>query len=91
MFTPVELASLVDTFHEIGFSQGQRLAVLYSADPYHGARMFAFIGEKRGWNVKAFGSYEDAIAWLALAEEAFGQPEQAGPGESSPAHDKPGA
>ncbi len=44
-------------------------AVLYGADPYHGARMFAFISKQRGWSVQAFGSYEEALNWLALTEE----------------------
>lgn len=71
VFTPRELLSLVDTFHEMGFSREQRLAVLYSSDPHYGARLFAFISEERGWNVKAFESYEDAIGWLALTPEAM--------------------
>jgi hypothetical protein len=72
VFTPADLASMVDTFHEMGFERRHRLAVLYKADPHHGARMFAFISRERGWNVKAFESYEEALTWLALSEEALG-------------------
>jgi hypothetical protein len=68
-FTPVELASIVETFHEIGFSHAQRLAVLYATDPHHGARLFAFISREQGWNVKAFDSYEKALDWLAVSTE----------------------
>ena len=57
LFTPDELAALVNTFHEIGFTYEQRLAVLYSEDPYHGVRMFAFIGALRGWRVRAFSEF----------------------------------
>ena len=68
-FSPDDLASLVNTFHEIGFTYQQRLAVLYSEDPYHGVRMFAFIGSLRGWKVRAFGDFEAALCWLGDSED----------------------
>ena len=64
-FTPTELAALLQTFHEAGFDETQRLAVLYRADPHGGARMFAFIGKIRGFKVQAFGNFEDAFRWLS--------------------------
>jgi len=70
-FTPVQLEALVNTFHEVGFSREYRLVVLYDHDPHHRARMFAFISKLQGWNVKAFGSYEEAIRWLALKEDTI--------------------
>ena len=48
LFTPTQLAALVDTFREAGVTEGQRLAILYREDPFHGARMFAFISAMRG-------------------------------------------
>jgi len=69
MLTPTELASLVSTFHEAGFTYDQRLAVLYLTDPHHGARLFAFISTLKGWNVKAFGDFEDAIMWLSSEQQ----------------------
>ena len=68
MLKPTELASLVNTFHEIGFTHAQRLAVLYSADPHRGARLFAFIGSLRGWTVQAFSDFEAALDWLSIEE-----------------------
>jgi len=65
VFSPTDLAKLVNTFREIGFTQRQRLAVLYSSDPHHRARMFAFIGALRGWHVAAFGDFEEALVWLS--------------------------
>ena len=67
-FSPSDLASLVGTFREIGFTHEQRLAVLYTADPHRRARLFAFIGTLRGWNVAAFDSFEKALLWLAGEE-----------------------
>src|SRR5215469_11310170 len=64
VFTPADLASLVYTFHEMGFSKKHWLAVLYSADPHHRARLFAFISRMRGWNVSAFDNFEDGLLWL---------------------------
>jgi hypothetical protein len=64
-----DLATLVNTFHEIGFSERQRLAVLYSEDPHYGARIFAFISTLRGWNVKALDKFEDAMLWLSQGQD----------------------
>src|SRR5436190_7556159 len=65
LFTPAQLAALVDTFLEAGFSENQRLAILYRSDPFHGARMFAFISKMRGRQVSAFTEFEEAVQWLS--------------------------
>ena len=65
LFTPADLAALVGTFREAGFSRQQRLAVLYQNDPHKGARLFAFIGTMRGWQVRAFSDFEEALLWLS--------------------------
>jgi hypothetical protein len=64
VFSPTDLAHLVNTFREMGFTHDQKLAVLYGSDPHHRAKMFAFIGTLRGWHVAAFGSFEEAMGWL---------------------------
>src|ERR1043166_184175 len=64
VFSVEDVASLVNNFHEIGFRKEQRLAVLYSSDPHHRARLFALISRLRGWQVRAFGHFEEAIVWL---------------------------
>jgi hypothetical protein len=69
VFSPHDLAVLVNTFREIGFTRQQRLAVLYSSDPHLRARLFAFIAKLRGWNVQAFDDFEAAVTWLAGAVE----------------------
>jgi hypothetical protein len=80
VFSPADLLSLVNTFHEIGFRKDQRLAVLYSDDRHHRAKMFAVIGSLRGWLVSAFDEYEAAINWLMLPDKTKGQ-EVPTPGE----------
>ena len=65
LFTPNELASLVNTFHEEGFGRRQRLAVLLPVDPHGGGKMFAFISRMRGWQVQAFVGFEEARLWLS--------------------------
>ena len=65
LFTPTELATLVNAFREAGFGRQQRLAILYREDPHGGARMFAFISHIRGWKVRAFAEFEEALAWLS--------------------------
>lgn len=68
LFSPTELASLVETFREVGFGPRQRLAVLYRSDPHQGARMFAFISRLRGFQVRAFEDFEHAVLWLSEQE-----------------------
>jgi hypothetical protein len=67
-FTPTELAELLETFHEAGFDETQRLAVLYRADPHGRVRMFAFIAKIRGFQVQAFEDFEAAFRWLSEEE-----------------------
>ncbi len=67
VFSPGDLAELVNTFHEIGFKRQQRLAVLYHDDPHRRARLFAAIAKQHGWSVQAFDDFEEAIIWLAGA------------------------
>jgi len=65
VFSPGDLAELVNTFREVGFTHRQRLAVLYHSDPHHRARLFAFLSTMHGWHVKAFGDFEQAFLWLS--------------------------
>lgn len=78
LFTASQLAALVGTFREAGFGQHQRLAVLYRSDPHGGARLFAFISRLRGWQVRAFNGFEEALLWLSeervKVTETSGQP-----------------
>jgi hypothetical protein len=69
VFTPADLAELVSTFPAAGFTQQQRLAILYSSDPHRRARLFAFLSTMHGWNVKAFGDFEEALVWLSSSQE----------------------
>jgi hypothetical protein len=74
-FTPKELAALVSTFHDAGFSRPQRLAVLYQHDVHGGIRNFAFFSRMRGLDVQAFTDFETAFLWLTEAQQ--GKPEHA--------------
>ena len=69
VFSPADLVELVNTFREIGFTHRQRLAILYHSDPHHRARLFAFLSTLRGWNVQAFGGFEEALIWLSSGEQ----------------------
>jgi hypothetical protein len=63
--SPNELAALVNAFVEIGFTRDLRLAILHAAERYQRARLFAFISRIKGWNVRAFGDFEQAMYWLS--------------------------
>jgi hypothetical protein len=83
LFTTAELTALIGTFREAGFTPQHRLAVLYQRDPHGGARMFAFIGLMRGWQVRAFSEFEAALVWLSEARE---KRRPTLPGRSIPIH-----
>jgi len=63
-FTNAELALLAGAFREAGFSQRQRLAVLYQQDVHGTIRSFTSIGRKQGMQVQAFDKLENAMHWL---------------------------
>src|SRR3974377_1438005 len=65
VFSPADLAELVSTFREVGFTRDERLAILYASDPHRRARLFAFLSTMHGWAVKAFGDFEEARLWLS--------------------------
>jgi len=65
VFSPADLVELVKTFHQVGFTHQLRLAILYKADPFKRARLFAFLSTLHGWNVQAFSDFEKAIYWLS--------------------------
>ena len=65
VFSPQDLAALVETFHQFGFTRNSRLALLYTSDPHGRARMFSFLSILRGWQVRGFGSFEAAMRWLS--------------------------
>ena len=97
VFSPTELATLIDTFHRIGFSHQDRLAVLYTDDPHHRVRMFAFIGKLRGWLVRAFDDdFEQALTWLSddagtdVSTASNGQAERIPIAAISPGRSRPG-
>ncbi len=63
-FTTKELAALVNTFHDAGFTRKQRRAILYEWDVYGGVRNFTFFSRLRGLQVQAFPEFETAMLWL---------------------------
>ena len=77
IFTAAELAALVLTFHDAGFTRQQRLAVLYHSDIYGGVRNFAFISRMRGLKVQAFTDFEAAFQWLSEDVETAAEGEKA--------------
>src|SRR5580765_4259360 len=60
-----QLASLVNVFCYAGFSRHLRLAILHATDRVHRARLFALMSRLKGWNVRAFVDFEEALAWLS--------------------------
>jgi hypothetical protein len=63
-----ELFSLASTFKEAGFEHRHRVAVLHRYDRMGNADFFAMVVAEKGFNVRAFDSFEDAFLWLAEVE-----------------------
>jgi hypothetical protein len=72
-----DLYEVAEAFKEMGFRKSHRLAVLYrdkasprveffSIKPGAGAEFFARCASEQGWNVRAFGDYEQAIEWFSM-------------------------
>lgn len=80
-FTPKELAELVETFQEAGFTKKQRLAVLYEWDNYGGIRNFTFFSRMHKMQVQAFQDFERAIYWLSEGQDEIAS---SPPGEPIP-------
>ena len=76
-----DLFALATTFHEAGFRQEHRLAVLHRPDRIARADFFAMCAVQRGWNVCAFDTFEDAFEWLSFAVE-LSTPPPSHPGDS---------
>lgn len=68
--TPNDIASLVRAFDAIGFTRDQRLAILHVASQTYRARVFTLFANLRGWKVRSFGDFEQALEWLALTGES---------------------
>ncbi|MDB5290091.1 MAG: hypothetical protein JWL69_1332, partial [Phycisphaerales bacterium] len=72
-----DVYKVAEAFKEMGFRKSHRLAVLYRSKagarveffskPGARAEFFAQCAADKGWNVRAFDDYEQAIDWLSLA------------------------
>lgn len=80
-FTNAELGSLIGAFCAAGFTQQQRLAVLYRQDVHATIRNFTSIGQKRGLQVQAFDKLDNAMHWLWRETE---NPAECKPGTEVP-------
>lgn len=69
-----DLYRLARAFNEMGFRKEHHLALL---QPYMGgaqAEFFAMCSADRGWNVRAFEEYEEAIEWFSSTRPADDAP-----------------
>jgi hypothetical protein len=62
-----DLHTLAMAFREMGFREKHKLAVLHRLDGGERAELFAMFASDRGWNVQAFGNYEEAVDWFSAA------------------------
>jgi hypothetical protein len=59
-----QVYALARSFRDMGFRHEHKLAILH---PFHGERaeFFALCAAQRGWQVRAFVEFEDAVQWFA--------------------------
>jgi len=76
--TPDEIAALVRDLAEMGFTRNQRLALLHKGDPNRRAALFALIAKLRGWKIRAFGNFEEAVDWLSTGPDSRPKPHSCG-------------
>jgi hypothetical protein len=76
--TPDDIAALVRDLAEMGFTRNQRLALLHKGDPHRRAALFALIAKLRGWKIRAFGSFEEAVDWLSIGPDPRARPQACG-------------
>jgi hypothetical protein len=74
LFTPQQLAELVEIFHQAGFTKKQRLAVVYEWDIYGGVRNFTSFSQMRGMQVQAFQEFDRAVDWMSEGQERAASP-----------------
>jgi len=67
VFSPADVAELVNTFRAVGFTRQDRLAVLYHFRPASPSRLFAMLSTLHGYAVRAFADFEKALLWLPVA------------------------
>ena len=65
-----DLCALAKAFNEMGFTRDHKLAVLHRYSSGDRATFFALCAAERGWNVRAFDSFEEAIEWFGEARPA---------------------
>jgi hypothetical protein len=71
LYTDLKLADvylLARAFHEVGFRKSNRLAVLHRYNSTEKAEFFAMYAADRGFDVRAFEDFEEAIQWFGSAE-----------------------
>jgi len=54
------------------------LALLHKGDPHRRAALFALIAKLRGWKIRAFGDFEEAVDWLSSGPDSHPQPHTSG-------------
>jgi hypothetical protein len=59
-----DLYTLITAFNAMGFRKDHRLAILHRYSGGEKADFFALCASTRGWNVRAFDNYEEAIEWF---------------------------
>lgn len=64
-FNTQEVSELAGTFSDAGFTEQQRLAILYEHDVYGIIRDFVNFSRQRGLQAEAFQEYEKATSWLS--------------------------
>jgi hypothetical protein len=78
-FTTAQVGKLVGTFRDAGFTQRQRLAILYEHDVYGIIRDFTRFSRSRGLQVRTFLNHEESMNWLSRTQSEAAERKQGMP------------
>jgi hypothetical protein len=59
-----DLYKLVGAFHDMGFRHHHRLAILHRFSSSENSDFFALCASTRGWQVRSFSEFEEAMDWF---------------------------
>ena|SRR5688572_4899993 len=82
--TGSQLKSLVTIFHDAGFRDRHRIAVLHRRGPTPRAKLFVATAANNGWDARCFHDFEEAVSWLVISDETDADTRPQGSQEPAP-------
>ncbi|SRR5258706_787261 len=82
--TASQLKSLVTIFHDAGFKDRHRIAMLHRRGPAPRTQLFVATAANDGWDARCFSDFEEAVLWLVVSDQTDVDPAPHGSQEPAP-------